>query len=622
MFTSKAKSSDASAVVVVRANGRYSGAARNFLQDEGGFLATVHAPLATPRPTAPPRRAATTEPGAQTQDIFESREDLCAQTGWGGELFGGVAAETEPLVVLWLGLGRVCVAGTQPAIAGTHIATVKDALRRLSLMLQADITVSPDLLKQIRRDANSGALKRSIDRNSYGLAVYDDVLESAAKGKSSDIHVSINKYTNRAKLALRLHGRKRPWFEMSEELAKAFIGAGFGQRLIAGTNTAGSINWTTQIAFMTEQTVDGSTWNARCNGRASQMGFKMVMRLLESNPDVGTVPTLEELGYTASHLQMIRAALARNYGLIIIFGATGSGKSTTLRTCILKEQNLDSLEFISVESPVEYVMPGVTQISIPVASNMGGEEMSELFTAALRDAMRMDPDALFMQEVRDAQTMQLCAEFARAGHQAFSTSHADSAPDGIARLCGEELRMPSELLASPRFLRAAIYQRLLPKLCEHCRVPASAEQAPPHLKHLCLPQHKIDTLRTRYSLDARTMWVANPDGCAHCKPKVAGMKANGTRGVTVCAEVMVPDERMRALAAAREWAAMAHTWRQTRRAGFADADMTGKTAMECALYQASVGRVSIVDIEQEFEPIDQYAITELSQDLHVEAESL
>jgi hypothetical protein len=104
------------------------------------------------------------------------------------------------------------------------------------------------------------------------------------------------------------------------------------------------------------------------------------------------------------------------------------------------------------------------------------------------------------------------------------------------------------------------------------------------------------------------MFVASQGGCPECLPDVPGLVANGTVGVTVAAEVLVPNAEMRELAAKRDWPGMIREWRATRTAGFGDGDMTGKTAFECALYLASTGRISILDLEAEFEPLESYEI--------------
>jgi type II secretory ATPase GspE/PulE/Tfp pilus assembly ATPase PilB-like protein len=213
----------------------------------------------------------------------------------------------------------------------------------------------------------------------------------------------------------------------------------------------------------------------------------------------------------------------------------------------------------------------------------------------------MDPDVLMVGEIRDHESAVLMSEFTQSGHRCYTTAHGDSAVDGLSRICGEQIQLPAELLAGARFLSASIYQRLLPTLCPHCKLPAND-------KEHGLPGATLDLLRKKFGLDAGTMYVARPRGCRECQPAVPGLHADGTKGVTVAAEVLEPNARMRELGAKRDWAGLHRAWRQTRRAGFGDGDMVGKTAYECALYLAARGLVSIVDVEREFEPLESYEI--------------
>lgn len=544
-------------------------------------------------------------------DAVQSVESLReAFPDWRGDCLEGVVASDmgRTLAVLWLGLGDVALLGTPEALQASHAETVRDRVQaEFRLELKAEVKAPAAVVAKVIESAGatvSRARAGKPSRETYQLVIYDEFISAAVRGRASDIHFSIRKgQDDKAFVALRMYGRYRPWKPaMAAHLARGLLGSAFGQRLIPKTNSRSELHWDNEVAFMTENVVDSVKWVGRCNGRADVQGYKLVTRLLESDPEVASIPSLEGLGYVPSHIEILRMAVRRNYGAVVIFGSTGSGKSTTLRTFMVRETDPMSLATYSVESPVEYQMPGVTQFSIPVDVNMTSEDMAQKFLAVLRDVMRMDPDVLMVGEIRDHETAVLMSEFTRSGHRCYTTAHGDGAVDGLSRLCGEEIRMPAELLGGDRFISASIYQRLLPKLCVHCRQPASGLTG--------LPGEKLQVLRQKFQLDPGTMYVGKEGGCTHCKPAVPGLRADGTRGVTVAAEVMVPNARMRELAAKREWAAVAKVWRQTRRAGFGDGDMAGKTAFECALYLASQGIISITDVEKEFEPIESYEICE------------
>jgi len=559
------------------------------------------------------RKAPHLVPPSRIPDEIASLDDLKeAFPDWRGDCFDGVVAADmgRTLAVLWLGLGDVALLGTQDALAASHTATVRDRIQgEFRLDLVAEVKAPAALVARVL-DAASSTISRSRagkpSRDTYHLVIYDELIAAAVRGRASDIHFSIRKGQDETALvALRIYGRYRPWKPaMAAALCRGLLGSAFGQRLIAKTNSRSELHWDNEISFMTENIVDSVKWVGRCNGRADVQGYKLVTRLLESDPEIESIPTLDGLGYVASHIDILRAAVKRNHGVIVIFGSTGSGKSTTLRTFMVRETDPMGVAVYSVENPAEYQMPGVTQYSIPVDVNMSSSEMSQKLLAVLRDVVRMDPDVLMVGEVRDHETAVLMSEFTRSGHRCYTTAHGDGAVDGLARLCGEEIKLPAELLGGERFLSASIYQRLLPKLCSSCKIPADGPGG--------LPESKRHVLRQKFQLDPGTMFVGREGGCPQCKPEVPGLKADGTKGVTVAAEVVIPNARMRELAAARNWVGMNRAWRQTRRAGFGDGDMVGKTTYECALYLASQGKVSILDIEREFEPVESYEVLEIT----------
>lgn len=554
-------------------------------------------------------------PGARRRpESVETLDGLkLALPEWKGEcLEGAVASDaSRTLAVLWLGLGDVVLLGTREALGNAHAMTVRERLRTdFTLQLQGDMSAPAAVVTAVVESAAAAASRARAgkpSRDNYLLVIYDELIAAAVRARASDIHFSFKKqeHGNTAVIGLRMFGRYRPWrTDCSATLIRGLLGASFGQRLVGATNSKPDVHFANEIAFMTSNQVDGKKYQGRCNGRPSVRGYKLVIRLLESDPQVDSIPTVPELGYVPSHCSLLEFAVRRNYGVIIVFGSTGSGKSTTLRTFMVHVRNPDVA--YSVESPAEYEIPGVEQYSIPVDPNMTSEEMSQKFLAVLRDVLRMDPDALMVGEIRDHESAVLMAEFTQSGHRCFTTAHGDSAVDGLSRLCGEQIRMPAELLGGARFLGASIYQRLLPKLCPNCRLPACGEHG--------LSAEKQDVLRKKFQLDPGTMHVARPGGCEQCVPDVPGLDADGTKGVTVAAEVLIPDGPMRELAAARNWAGLTRVWRETRRAGFGDGDMTGKTAFECSLYLASQGIVSIADIEHEFEPLESYEIVPVSTD--------
>jgi len=183
-------------------------------------------------------------------------------------------------------------------------------------------------------------------------------------------------------------------------------------------------------------------------------GEKIVMRLLDQeNAMVG----LQKLGLDDDELKVLSHTIKRPYGIMLVTGPTGSGKSTTLYS-VLERLNLPEVNIITVEDPVEYTIPGINQIQVD-------ERAGRTFGAALRSILRQDPDKIMVGEIRDTETAQLAIRAALTGHLVLSTLHTNDAPSAIARLV--DMGIAPFLVASS--VVCAMAQRLVRKLCPFCR---------------------------------------------------------------------------------------------------------------------------------------------------------
>jgi type IV pilus assembly protein PilB len=169
--------------------------------------------------------------------------------------------------------------------------------------------------------------------------------------------------------------------------------------------------------------VDGRKVDFRVSVLPTFFGEKVVIRILD--PEKG-VRSLEDLGMTPEHMGMIRDALARPYGLILLTGPTGSGKTTTLYA-MLQEVDRERLNVVSLEQPIEYHIPGVSQSQVR-------PEIGYTFAAGLRSILRQDPDVIMVGEIRDKETAELAIQAALTGHLVFATLHTNSAIGVVPRL--------------------------------------------------------------------------------------------------------------------------------------------------------------------------------------------
>lgn len=189
-------------------------------------------------------------------------------------------------------------------------------------------------------------------------------------------------------------------------------------------------------------------------------GEKIVMRLLRKS---GGIPTLAELGLGGTALKNLEAAMLRPHGIIIVCGPTGSGKTTTLYS-VLSRLNTPRVNISSLEDPVEYEMPGVNQVQINPAVGL-------TFASGLRAFLRQDPNIILVGEIRDGETTDLAIQAALTGHLVFSTLHTSNAAGALPRLI--DLGAEKFLLAST--MNALVGQRIVRKICSHCKAPYNPE---------------------------------------------------------------------------------------------------------------------------------------------------
>ncbi len=198
-------------------------------------------------------------------------------------------------------------------------------------------------------------------------------------------------------------------------------------------------------------------------------GEKVVIRIL----DKSSVPLdLKGLGFSQADLDVFRAVIRKPYGLILMTGPTGSGKTTTLYAA-LNELKDGAKNIMTVEDPVEYQMKGINQVQ-------ARPEIGLTFAMALRAFLRQDPDVILVGETRDLETAQICIRASLTGHLVFSTLHTNDAPSSITRLIDIGIE-PFYLNAS---LLMVIAQRLIRRLCKECKEPYTPDlaQLPPYLQ--------------------------------------------------------------------------------------------------------------------------------------------
>ena len=206
--------------------------------------------------------------------------------------------------------------------------------------------------------------------------------------------------------------------------------------------------------------ISGRKIDFRVSTFPAYYGEKVVMRILDSEKGV---KSLESMGLSTRNLQLIRNAIQRPYGMLLISGPTGSGKSTTLYS-MLNEVDKETKNVLSLEDPVEYNIPGMSQSQVR-------PEIGYTFATGLRTTLRQDPDVIMVGEIRDKETAGLAIQAALTGHLVFSTIHTNNAIGAIPRL----LDMGVDPYLIPPTLILAIAQRLVKTICPNSGKPILVE---------------------------------------------------------------------------------------------------------------------------------------------------
>jgi len=199
---------------------------------------------------------------------------------------------------------------------------------------------------------------------------------------------------------------------------------------------------------------NGQAYDVRVSTVPSVFGETVVLRLL---PKYASMRHLRELGLSQDHLEIMEDVVRRPYGMLLSTGPTGSGKTTTLYASLMKIDRI-SKNCITIEDPVEYQLPRVTQIQVY-------PKIGLTFAAGLRHILRQDPDVIMVGEIRDTETMQMAIQAALTGHLLFSTLHCNDAAGAPVRL----LDMGAEPFLVASSLCSIVAQRLVRRICTKCK---------------------------------------------------------------------------------------------------------------------------------------------------------
>ena len=335
--------------------------------------------------------------------------------------------------------------------------------------------------------------------NNPAVRLVDSIIKEAIPFRASDIH--IEPFEKAVKVRYRIDGDLQLRAEFPIENYPAICAR---LKILSGISIAERrVPQDGRISM----TINGTDYDFRVSTLPTVYGEKFVVRILDKTSFNWT---RSELGFTDEENETINKILAHSYGIVLLTGPTGCGKSTTLYS-FLKEINKPEVNVITVEDPVEYTLHGVNQVQVNLKANL-------TFASALRSILRQDPDIIMVGEIRDEETAEIAVRAAITGHLVFSTLHTNDAPGAVIRL--EDMKVNDYLVADA--VVGVIAQRLVKRLCPMCRKRGRSNESEMRILGVTEP-----------------VSVFRPQGCQFCDN-------TGYKGRIAVHEIMYMTDKLRA----------------------------------------------------------------------------
>lgn len=435
--------------------------------------------------------------------------------------------------------------------------------------------VEPEVIQEAYRQATITDSVAGRGANSAMQADAQKMFDDASAKKASDIHLVVDRVDGRLSVFYRIHGDR-----VHQE--KMVNSAKYGDHLLSAI-------YQTMCSAADATYNPGARQDARVSDRTrlpdnldgiriattpSDVGSEMVLRLLYDT--TGASMELPGLGYGPRQVDDIRLMKRKPDGINIICGPTGSGKSTTLQR-VLRSVIVEcggTKHVITVEDPPEYRIVGALQTAVTNATS--SEERSREFQAAIRAAMRLDPDVIMIGEMRDTASANLGIEASITGHQVWTTLHTSSAMAAIPRLVN--MGIDIDMICDPAIITGITCQRLLKVLCAHCKESLSEPAVRDRFDAA-----SIDRVMRAIRIGDAGIFVRGktPNPCPHCN-------GTGTAGMTVAAETILTDVNLMGMLRKHDRIAAVRYWLDERK---------GMSMLQHAITKVESGAIDPFDAE-------------------------
>ncbi len=426
----------------------------------------------------------------------------------GGDDSHVVVATADPLNVEAIDQLRVCYERPRKVLV-TSPDEVTKAINSIRTSLMSDRSSNlADSDSKEDGDDISGQLKIDVtdsdDDDAPIIRYVNAIIFKASSERASDVH--IEPFEDRLKVRFRVDGVLHDVASEDKSFQPAIISR---VKVMAGLNIAEKrLPQDGRIGLK----IAGKDVDIRVSTVPTQFGERIVMRLLDKS---GAVLDINQLGVDDRNLKLITKLLQKPNGIILVTGPTGSGKTTTLYAC-LTYINQPDLNILTVEDPIEYQLDGVGQMQV-------NPKIDFTFASGLRAILRQDPDVVMVGEIRDGETAEIAIQASLTGHLVLSTLHTNDSAGAVTRLV--DMGVEPFLVSSS--LLAVVAQRLVRRLCKHCKVPG--EITDEEIRELGIDPAKVPS---------RQIFRPGNTECPHCQ----GAGYSGRLGIH---EILVIDDDLR-----------------------------------------------------------------------------
>lgn len=483
-----------------------------------------------------------------------------------------------------------------------YLSALRAALTARDLQVEVMESTS-ELIASARQSAQSRQDSRSSSLGGQSKSIQlirEWLIETKASG-GTDLHLQVVE-GNKGLVLARIDGSLEPLKGQSGDAKGVYtdrevllaITAAFENLSDRHSNNEGTFSPSKSMAAMLGSHLGIKNLRVRF---ASQRGFhgpKAVLRLLSSESSNKPM-SFDSMGFSAEQQLLLEKTQRIEKGIILQMGVTGSGKTTVVNTWLETHPKNGSAAFYQIADPVEYLSSGVHYIYIQRALMTIAEAgMKDPYSEAIESIMRLDPDIVDIGEVRDVISARALANIGKSGHLALGTLHADSISGCINRLTDPKIGLTRQELTSGNLLAFMSYLALVPLLCKYCALD----------DHKLLISELGDSSDGRYlgsvmgtaseriGIGVKAFKFRNPSGCEKCSNR-------GVKGLTMCAEMMIPDDDWLDLSSAGRDREAIMNWRKK----YSDknpisGNTNGKLVIEHALHKAAHGLIDIRNVER------------------------